>query len=75
MAHIWQKPININNNSFSFRGINYTIKNEIDSWFESGAWWSGEPVLYFILVSTVPSGLFEIAFTPSQEAILYQSFD
>lgn len=75
MSHLWQKAITITNNSFFFRGVNYTIVKEIDSWFESGAWWQGEPVLKFLLVLTKPEGLFEIAKTPSGETILYQSHD
>jgi len=75
VAHIWEKPIVIKNNSFVFRGVYYTIVAELDNWYESGAWWHGEPVLNFLLVKTDPKGLFEIAFTPTKEAFLYQSFD
>ena len=75
VSHIWEKPIGIKDNSFVFRNVRYTIVAELDSWCESGAWWHGEPVLYFSLVKTDPEGLFEIAYTPTKEALLYQSFD
>lgn len=57
VAHIWEKPIAIKDNSFVFRNVRYTIVAELDSWCESGAWWHGEPVLYFSLVKTDPEGL------------------
>jgi hypothetical protein len=75
VTHIWQKPILIENNTFRFRGVNYTIIKEIDSWVEAGAWWQGEPILKFLLVKTEPYGLFEIALTPKGQSILYQSYD
>jgi len=75
LTHIWQLPITIEQDSFVFHGVEYTICKKLDRWLESGAWWLGEPMLEFVLVATKPQGLFEIAITPQGETLLYQSFD
>ncbi|MGE5507212.1 MAG: DUF6504 family protein [Chitinophagales bacterium] len=66
-------------NSFRWRGRWRTIREVIDAWRETGAWWDGEPEKTFLLVRTDAAGLFELYYTgqPGKEQAwqLYRIYD
>ncbi|MGE5553064.1 MAG: DUF6504 family protein [Betaproteobacteria bacterium] len=45
---------------FVWHGQWYLVKERLDLWRETGAWWEGEPEKTFFVVRTEPEGLFEL---------------
>lgn len=50
--------------TLAWEGRVHAVREEIDSWDEAGAWWEGEGLRRFYLLSTVTSLQCEVCFEP-----------
>jgi hypothetical protein len=64
---------------FHWRKRWYPVREIVDAWRETGAWWAGEPEKTFLLVRTDAASLFELYYTgragKAQAWQLYQVYD